>query len=298
MNTRAAHDPRWLTARLAALAVRTTPPWLRKRFYKLVKQHFAASATSYITKDLFGNRFVCDLRDNIQRRIFFFGQWEPCLTDFFSKNIEGGDIVIDVGANIGYFSLLASRLVGKAGRVHAIEAEPTIFKKLIRNIKLNEVSTIETHNLAAGNLASSVEIFGGPVYNTGRSGTNKLDDSTTSCVVPMKKLADIVGPDALARSSLIKIDVEGGEEGILAELADHVGQLNQRLSIVCEISDWANDGIRRALEVFRANGFNLLLVRNTYSDSEYMKRQSDYLSKLTTWPSRQCDVLITRQFSG
>src|SRR5687767_6500480 len=76
----------------------------------------------------------CDLRDFIQRRIYFFKVFEHHLTALFESTIRPGDVVLDIGANIGYFTTLAAKLTGPSGRVIAIEADPHTFAALQRNV--------------------------------------------------------------------------------------------------------------------------------------------------------------------
>src|SRR6188768_1262234 len=62
-----------------------------------------------------GPSIAIQLPDQIQSRIYFFGIWEPEISDYIAKNLAAGDCFIDVGANVGYFSLLAASIVGNAG---------------------------------------------------------------------------------------------------------------------------------------------------------------------------------------
>ena len=63
--------------------------------------------------------------------------------------LEPGDVFIDVGANIGYYSLLASGLVGRAGRVFSIEAHPAIHTQLLRNVQMAPTNNISAIHAAA-----------------------------------------------------------------------------------------------------------------------------------------------------
>src|SRR6476619_7171728 len=73
-----------------------------------------------------GGRIFVSGQDVIQRYIYSFGVWEPALTNFVKTRLRAGDTFIDVGANIGYYALLASGLVGASGTVVSIEASPSI----------------------------------------------------------------------------------------------------------------------------------------------------------------------------
>lgn len=81
------------------------------------------------------------LPDLIQSRIYFFGVWEPAISAFVRSRLEPGDSFIDVGANIGYYTVLASRRVGPSGSVYAVEASPKICSRLRRNVALNGAPT-------------------------------------------------------------------------------------------------------------------------------------------------------------
>jgi hypothetical protein len=71
-----------------------------------------------------GMRLAVDTRDACGRIMYFFGMWEPNLTAVIRNRLQPGDGFIDIGANIGYYSVLASGLIGPQGRVIAIEAIP------------------------------------------------------------------------------------------------------------------------------------------------------------------------------
>ena len=78
------------------------------------------------TKTYFGSLMECDPRDSIQATILHFGTWEPNVSRVFEELVKPGDSVIDLGANIGYHTLLLSKLVGASGKVIAVEALPEL----------------------------------------------------------------------------------------------------------------------------------------------------------------------------
>ncbi|SCF63177.1 hypothetical protein GA0115259_100393 [Streptomyces sp. MnatMP-M17] len=73
-----------------------------------------------MVRSRFGARFAVDTQDLIQRYIYLFGVWEPHMTRWLRGRLEPGDTFVDVGANIGYYSVLASQLVGDGVKVVAI----------------------------------------------------------------------------------------------------------------------------------------------------------------------------------
>jgi len=101
---------------------------------------------NFVAKTKFGGRIAGNNLDIIQRYIYYFGVWEQNLSCFLNERLKEGDAFIDIGANIGYFTLQAAKLVGPSGKVIAIEVSPTIFKKLIANLQRNRVTNVETYN--------------------------------------------------------------------------------------------------------------------------------------------------------
>ncbi|HEY3128368.1 MAG TPA: FkbM family methyltransferase, partial [Acidobacteriota bacterium] len=105
---------------------------------------------SYVkAKTIFGSAVCADAADIVGRYIYYFGIWEPNLTNWISERLLAGDTFVDVGANIGYYSLLASKLVGESGRVVAVEALPQIFGILRDNLQANCAGNVRPVNIAA-----------------------------------------------------------------------------------------------------------------------------------------------------
>lgn len=90
----------------------------------------------------YGFRLQLDTRDMLDYFIYYWRCYEPNETWAIRKILRPGDIFIDIGANIGYFSVLAARLVGPTGRVFAFEPVPPTVERLRHNIKINGVNNI------------------------------------------------------------------------------------------------------------------------------------------------------------
>jgi FkbM family methyltransferase len=187
-----------------------------------------------------GSKIAGNTTDVLQRYICYFGVWEPTLTHWIGTRLRPGDVFIDVGANIGYFSLLASKRVGQTGRVVAIEASPEIFKDLKRNLVLNNCTNVRAVNLAVSDHEQSVELFEGPEENLGNTTTVSAWASRyhcrSKCQVQALPLPDILRPDELKRARLVKIDVEGAEWNVVSGMAPMLGSCRADLEIIIEVN--------------------------------------------------------------
>ena len=97
------------------------------------------------------------------RAIFRFfiinGSYESRTTEMFRKVVKKGDVVVDIGANMGYFTLLASRLVGREGKIYAFEPEPVNYGLLVKNIGINGYKNIVPVQKAVSDRTGTTRLF-------------------------------------------------------------------------------------------------------------------------------------------
>lgn len=200
--------------------------------------------------------------DFIDSRIFFFGVWEPTLTRYMQRAIKPGSVVADVGANIGYFTLLMSRAVGPEGRVYAVEPSPEIRARLedaltrngIRNVivvpyGISDRTERRSFSLSSANLGASK--FGEP-----------SEDG-----IELRRLSEVIPAADLARLSFIKIDVEGMEAPVMRDLCEILPQLPRALTVCAELR--IDEEMQRILAAFSASGFSAEILPNAYSMFAY-----------------------------
>ncbi len=170
---------------------------------------------------------------------------------------------MDVGAHLGYFSLLASRLVGPSGRVVAIEASPATFAKLMENLALNpHAANVRAVCAVAADRGGSRAVYRGPEHSTGITSIHPrpLTGNRFEAEVTAAPLAELLSPDEIRNARLIKIDVEGAEFEVVAGLEPMLSSLRTDCEVVIETSeDWQYQG-RPArpddlADWFRARGF-------------------------------------------
>jgi FkbM family methyltransferase len=169
-----------------------------------------------------GARIYVDPTDSLDRFVYFWGQWELNESWLLRRLLRVGDTFVDVGANIGYFTLLASRLVGAAGAVTAIEATPPTAEKLRHNIVLNALSNVAVHVCAIGEKdGGTIRIYRHQARNSGMNSIRPPIGAKEGWDVPCFRL-DVILPAQSIR--LIKMDIEGAElfavRGMLARLRD------------------------------------------------------------------------------
>lgn len=144
------------------------------------------------------------------------GYWEIWLTQFLAQRLKPGMTVIDVGANFGYYTLLMGEAVGAAGHVLAVEPNPEAAALLQQTVNLaGHASRTRLMPQALGASAGSAWLYApdGEPKNAGLVGQPDLPGGTT-VEVPTVPLDDLAL--GYPRVDLVKIDAEGGEQGIVA----------------------------------------------------------------------------------
>lgn len=144
-------------------------------------------------------------------RLSLHGVYEPALTRYLEAVVRPGWSVVDVGANIGYFTLLLCRAVGPAGRVVAFEPDAEVAAILRENLLENGYPRAEVHQVALGPATASATLYSSPT-NRGDNRTAAPEEGFEARPVRVVAFDELIGPRAL---DLVKIDVQGGELGVL-----------------------------------------------------------------------------------
>jgi FkbM family methyltransferase len=281
MNRSAAADPARTVS--ATYSERVPEPLARRVLRRLptrTLRRFVWDRIKYrkiraVVPTRFSVRFHCNTRDYIQRYIYYFGVWEPNITAWVAERLTPGDTFVDVGSNIGYFSLLGAQRVGPTGRVVAVEASPTVFTELEANLALNGASGVRAICAAATNVRKRLQIYAGGKDNCGGSTTIAGVAVTAKAVytegVPLFELLSV---EERASARLIKIDVEGAELDVIAGLHLARPGFREDLELIVEIAPDRLMAQRQTpeqiLNLMREHGFNAYTLENDYRVRAYL----------------------------
>jgi FkbM family methyltransferase len=191
----------------------------------------ARSKTRYVEKEIVGNKMYLDLKDpGISSDLLRDGIREPFLTESIQKEIKEGDVIVDIGANIGYYALQEARLVGDKGRVYAIEPVPENVELLKKNIELNNYSNIEVFQLAVGAVNKTDYVYISNCRNTASMIKTQasIDRASVQVTTLDKFLENKPSPN------LIRMDVEGYEVEIVKGMTKLL-EANKPLKLIVEL---------------------------------------------------------------
>ena len=166
------------------------------------------------------------------------GIFEDEMRSLIETLLHPGMTMIDLGANIGYFSLVGARSVGSSGRVYAFEPDPVTFAILDKNVRASGLhDVIRTINKAVTDTEGTVLLFRYAVdsgMNNLYRGEGGLD---TGVMVSTTSLDSFFEKDGWAQVHLIKVDIEGAETAAFAGMHRLVGR-NPSLVMIVEFNPW------------------------------------------------------------
>jgi len=254
---------------------------------------------------IWGGKFRCDPRDVIQNRLLYHGVWEPALTRYVEAILRPGDSLLDIGANVGYYSILAGMLVGEEGQVFAVEPMPETVGALRVNIALNGLDNITVIERAVTTSPNSLTMYYGPVYNSGKSSAIMDRAGSRAVTVQGERLESLLSPEEVSRIRMVKIDIEGGELRIIAEIAANPGYFDPGTTFMIELSIAANDDERierrRVMQSFIDQQYHIYVVENRYDDAFYDdeltadRMMADEVTDAESLPDGQCDLILSRR---
>ncbi len=164
----------------------------------------------------FGSFLSVRLDEHIFRHIYFHGEYEPETTLLFQKLVKPGQTWLDVGGNVGFFTMLLARGVGDSGHVYTFEPNPAMVERIQASIILNGATNVHLVPRTVSNVSGQEISFYVPVgagHNSGRASAVKFDDLSSS-VKEVKVLTtslDDYLEEHQVKPDFMKIDIEGFE---------------------------------------------------------------------------------------
>jgi FkbM family methyltransferase len=175
---------------------------------------------------------------------FARGTYERPLQSFIAEHLAEGDVFYDIGANIGFFSLIAARRVGPAGRVYAFEPVPENAAAISRSARLNGFDAVDVFNVAVGSNNGRTELLlarhiGGATL----ASVGPPPDLRGTIEVEIVTIDTLIAQRGLRAPTLVKVDVEGAELEALTGMAETIR--THRPTVLYEVDDANRAGLQR-----------------------------------------------------
>ena len=232
------------------------------KFFKTMRKGNASKPLKFHVPK-YGYEFYCRLNEDDFKLMSLH---EDEILDQF--NPKPGNTVVDVGAHIGLYTLIAAKRVGPSGKVIAIEPSPENFKILKKNILLNKLSNVESLECAVYSTKEKLKLFlpeleGRTMFNTVMQ--DRARTSNNFLEVEANTLDNIIESINITEVNWIKIDIEGAELEVLKGAANTLSS-NEDLTLLIEVHGDAN--YKPILKILKEYKFQIIYENKYYPSND------------------------------
>jgi len=228
---------------------------------------------------------------------YFWERHELYTTELFKAAVNRGDVVVDLGASIGYYTLIAAKLVGPSGRVYAFEPNPDIYCLLQKSVDSNKYNHVFPVQKAVGDRNGSIRFFKSffsgesSIYHHVHFKDRKIEQSEVQCVTLDSYLEE-------KSIDVVKMDVEGAEMAALNGMQKIIAQ-NDRLTLFTEFNPTALEAggvqpegfLRRLLGL----GFRTFAV---LEEERQLKEVTESTQCKKYLKNGKCNLLCVKSYEG
>jgi len=203
---------------------------------------------------------IPDDRFGTSSELLIFKTHEPLSTELISRTLKSGMICLDIGANIGYYVLLEKKLVGKEGKIIAIEPSPINFQYLKNNVGFQDSSNVELFNFAAGDQNGNINFL---IYENAANSCMVIPDGEESkwpgkvIKVPVRRIDSLLDEIGINKIDFVRMDVEGYEFNIFEGMQNTIRNSRPIIQIEVHKSIMGMDKTRNFLQGLKDNGYEV-----------------------------------------
>ena len=213
--------------------------------------------------------------EGLSAELLVYGSHEPTTTEFISNYLKKNMICVDVGANIGYYSTLYSKIVEKSGKVISIEPSPVNFQYLKNNLELQNFNNFQLFNCACGENQNNVKFLIDKRANKCMVVGDDFSSTTSSIVtIPVRTLDDIVSECQVKNIDFIKMDVEGYEWYAIQGSLETIQKFKPTIQIEIHFNRIGMDITKKLLIYFKKENYKIIYHDIKSDRNLFQKKQN------------------------
>lgn len=262
------------------------PEYLHNPF-AVIRKVFRPTASDQLFTTRWHTTIMADWQDAIGGSIGLFGVYDLATTELLWRLIRPGNLVLDIGANIGYMTGLCSHRAGKNGAVWAFEPNLLLLPRLRGNISRAQYNNISLFEVGLSDKAGKAKLIIPKAYNNnaGIAYVAKQDEIITeeAIEIELRKLDDIIPEKTIV--DVMKIDVEGHELSVFKGAPRLFAEKKIRHIVFEDLQEYPSEASKFLLQygykIFRiAKKINRLKLEDPHSIPSYKSKTTNYIATL------------------
>ena len=218
---------------------------------------FAMGGTHAIARLRNGASLIVFTREHVGRIILYLGDFDPRISHVVGRILQPGDVMLDIGANVGWLSMVAAPLVGPRGRVHSFEPQPPLHTVFAASTVLNGFDQVTVHPFGLSDADGEATLY----IRDGNLGMATLAPQSgagwTQHVIRLREADAALSGLGIDRVRLMKLDVEGHEVTILKAAARFLDTVTPDVVLFESNLDPAPLAEREILAILFARGYRI-----------------------------------------
>jgi len=247
-------------------------------FYRAINSSKISSNASVVKVNGYNISLIPN-DQGISKELLMFKTHEPISTELISNLLQPGMICLDIGANIGYYVLLESKIIGKEGKIYAIEPSPENYNCLKRSLELENIQNVDAYNFAAGNNDGRIRFF----VNERSNGCKVLQEGQEPppnkpgkiIQVPLKKIDKFVEEKNLEKIDFLRMDVEGFELQIFEGMQKTLRKFKPTIQLEVHKKHMGMDKTKLFLELLKNHGYQAKFYHPRDLDVPFIGTKND-----------------------
>ena len=235
-----------------------------RRLVSEVASRSPASARMGMANLYNGQRMRVDLADYIGQQLAAEGSFERKMVETAMSHVHSGDVFLDVGAHMGFYTLVASRAVGERGSVHCFEPGDKQHRLLSENVRINGLSNVRVNKKGVSNKKGTATFVEGPSRNLGESYVSE-GSSGGGPSIELVTLDEYCREMGITAVGAMKVDVEGLEEFVFQGATDVLGRLRPRAIVYESVGEHAakfGSSPEKVHAIIRSHGYRIRAFRH------------------------------------
>ena len=240
--------------------------------YKRVFKPFRLFKGAVLQHSINGINYELHIDDWIQSQLYFLNEYEMPEIKALGRFLNDGDVFVDIGANIGLFTLNAANLVGESGNVIAFEPFKLNWNSLKKNVSMNRYSSVKIENMAIGEKNGEISLYyDDSESNLGMVSFKEKGHSIKESIESIT-LDTYIENQSITKIDFIKLDIEGGEFNALKGMIETLNRFKPTLLIEILNDEFYKDN-NDSIENFLSNlGYSKFFIDD---EGDVSKKQKE-----------------------